>query len=532
MTEPVYTAISFAPVQGFIEKSRKLRDLYGASQILSYISAKIVYRARNIDGVQVISPVPSADNSNMDLIQGLPNRILLEGRFSYNDAKSAIAEGWNEIILGCRSWIEHESQLSSDFTFSGEGWERAWTKWKINAWEIFWGEGLNIPEAMLALETNKLRRDWTVPNWNGESSSLSGADAIAYPNMDSKDNVGSKYNPGREREELCEFYEKLARALENTKQKDEPIFLDDSERLSIPELIKRLVTHHQVAKHIDEKQSLYAKSFREMLRVQDKEQGGGGYWTGWFMGDGDKVGKHLKGLETAEEIKNFSHSLRDWGRKFQADFKLGRVVYAGGDDFFGVMYGTDKNPQRDGVEAIDFLVKLGSRWDSGKLGVNLSVGFVWAGHSVPQRDVLQHCREAEKNAKNLGRNRFTIRLLFNNGQFVQWTTPWKYLEWLKDYRDRSSPDRKTGKDANWSHVYSDLAQLKSRHAIPPKNAPLTDQPNEAVVALALFGLYFGDEKKEILSQERKSITGSESTKSMTEWIEGMIQVGWQLCSDS
>ena len=196
------------------------------------------------------------------------------------------------------------------------------------------------------------------------------------------------------------------------------------------------------------------------------------------------------------------------------------------------MYGTDKNPQRDGVEAIDFLVKLGSRWDSGKLGVNLSVGFVWAGHSVPQRDVLQHCREAEKNAKNLGRNRVTIRLLFNNGQFVQWTTPWKYLEWLKDYRDRSSPDRKTGKDANWSHVYSDLAQLKSRHAIPPKNAPLTDQPNEAVVALALFGLYFGDEKKEILSQERKSITGSESTKSMTEWIEGMIQVGWQLCSDS
>jgi len=29
-----YTVITFAPVQGFIEKSRKLRDLYGASQIL------------------------------------------------------------------------------------------------------------------------------------------------------------------------------------------------------------------------------------------------------------------------------------------------------------------------------------------------------------------------------------------------------------------------------------------------------------------------------------------------------------------
>ena len=37
-----YTAISFAPVQGFIEKSRKLRDLIGASQILSYLAYSLV----------------------------------------------------------------------------------------------------------------------------------------------------------------------------------------------------------------------------------------------------------------------------------------------------------------------------------------------------------------------------------------------------------------------------------------------------------------------------------------------------------
>ncbi|MFN7715048.1 MAG: type III-B CRISPR-associated protein Cas10/Cmr2, partial [Pseudanabaenaceae cyanobacterium] len=37
-----YTVITFAPVQGFIEKSRKLRDLYGASQILSYLSYCLV----------------------------------------------------------------------------------------------------------------------------------------------------------------------------------------------------------------------------------------------------------------------------------------------------------------------------------------------------------------------------------------------------------------------------------------------------------------------------------------------------------
>lgn len=531
--ESIYTAISFAPVQGFIEKSRKLRDLYGASQILSYLSTKIACRA----GSGVISPVLRDAGSSMDLIQGMPNRILIEGKFSYNDAKSAIAEGWNEIVSGCRGWIEHESQLSNDFTFSEEGWGRAWTKWKINAWEVFWGEGATISEAMLALETNKLRRDWTVPNWNGESSSLSGADAIAYPNMDNKNNVGSKYNPGREREEIREFYDKLARALENTKQRDEPIFLDPSERLSIPELIKRLVTHHQVAKRIDDKQSLYARSFREMLRIKDKDQGEeGGYWTGWFMGDGDRVGKHLQGLTTSEKVQSFSRELRTWGKKFHDDFngklKLGRVVYAGGDDFLGVMYGTLDQPQRTGEEVIQFLVDLGKRWQEGKLGVTLSAGFVWAGHSVPQRDILQHCREAEKRAKNLKRNRVTIRILFNNGQSIDWTTPWQYLEWLKEYRDRSSPERKTGKDANWSHIYSDLAQLKARHAIPPKTAGHIENPNEDVVALSLFGLYFGDEKKKILSENREDITGLESTKSVIEWIDGMIQVGWQLCSNS
>lgn len=236
--EVVYTSVSFAPVQSFIEKSRKLRDLYGASQVLSYLSLKIVCRAQSKNDVRVISPATSADQSNMDISQGMPNRILLEGKFSYNDAKSALVEGWKEIISACRVWIEIDSSLSKDFTFAGEGWDRAWMKWKINAWEIFWGEGSTIEKAMLALENNKLRRDWIVPNWNGESSSLSGADAIAYPNMDNKDNVGSKYNLGQEGKEIREFYDKLARSLENTKQQDEPIFLDPSERLSIPELIK------------------------------------------------------------------------------------------------------------------------------------------------------------------------------------------------------------------------------------------------------------------------------------------------------
>jgi len=69
-----YTAITFAPVQGFIEKSRKLRDLYGASLILSYLSQQIVKEAEKT--TKVISPaLPNVQ-------KGMPNRILLHGEFT------------------------------------------------------------------------------------------------------------------------------------------------------------------------------------------------------------------------------------------------------------------------------------------------------------------------------------------------------------------------------------------------------------------------------------------------------------------
>ena len=537
-----YTVITFAPVQGFIEKSRKLRDLYGASQILSYLSWKIVCAAKS-KGFDVISPAISEDDcinvASVDIVQGMPNRILIKGDFSGNDAHQALMEGWKEIVEACRKWLgENLEDLKTD----DSGWARSWTRWKIHAWEVFRGGGDKIEKAMQDLETRKLRRGWTVPNWNGESSSLSGHDAIAYPNMDREITHENKRNESREREEIINFYERLAAALEGSKQKDEPKYLDPSEKLSIPELIKRLVTHHQVSTLVDrlanenrvikrgDSQPVFRiDNFSELLRKDDES--GETYWTGWFMGDGDEVGKHLKSLTKPEDVTGFSKSLRDWGDKFQKGFKLGRVVYAGGDDFFGVMYSQQKGIKLKGADAIDWLIKLREDWrgedkNSEQLGVKLSLGFVWAGHSVPQRDVLQHCREAEKLAKSLGRDRVTIRVLFNNGQFVQWTTPWEYLKWLKDYRDRDG-------GTNWSHVYGDLAHLKARHAIPSKNAVRQD----SAIALALLDLYFNQnviddklKKSNILSANQPEITGSSKDKDLIQWIENMINVGWQLCS--
>jgi CRISPR-associated protein Cmr2 len=538
-----YTVITFAPVQGFIEKSRKLRDLYGASQILSYLSYCLVKEAGKKHGLTVISPAIKEGELSNDLIQGMPNRILIVGEIerdhAFNLFRNTLYSAWEQLVRACKSWVEKKIPGSYD-------WNMSWKRWEMHAWEIFLGQDASITDAMKDLETRKLRRGWTVPNWNGESSSLSGHDGIAYPNMDRRitpkkeRDSQNQSNPQDLTQEIKAFYKAIAEKLDPSGTENDRAYINENERLSVPELIKRLVTYSEIRDSIDfyrvipakDKKAFELEGFTKLLRKDEKKPET--YWTGWFMGDGDRIGNYLKSLSDPNQVREFSLCLRDWGHKFK-QFDLGRVVYAGGDDFLGVIYGTDETPQRDRQEVVDWLCGLRGQWeelrdamrekglrvnDGEEPDVSLSVGFVWAGHSVPQRDVLQHCREAEKLAKNLGRDRVTIRVVFNNGQYVQWTTPWQYLAWLKDYRDRDG-------ESNWSHVYSDLAELKARHAISPKGMKEADSR----IALELFKLYFGEKNSSELSRKRSDITNKEEPRALIEWIEGMIQVGWQLCSN-
>ena len=224
----------------------------------------------------------------------------------------------------------------------------------------------------------------------------------------------------------------------------------------------------------------------------------------------------------------------------------GRVIYAGGDDFLGVLYSEEPLTKMEElkpvkpkpvkpIEAWDWLHGLPKHWKSLQenlkteldLECTYSLGFVWAGNRVPQRDILQHCREAEKRSKNLDRDRVTIRVVFNSGQFVQWTCPWDCLHILGSYRDR---DGQTGKKASWTHLYNDWAQLQARHAV---NLKQRTENIDDYIALALFKIYFGDQEEDFLIQNCQHLTGKDySSSAIIEWIDGLVKIGWQLCSNS
>ena len=269
----IYTAITFSPVQGFIEKSRKLRDLYGASLILSYLSKKIIDEAKN-QNFTIISPgLPN-------LAKGMPNRILINGDFPQDLVKQTLFNSWKKILWECKQWIE--THVKDVYT-----WDRNWEMWATHTWEYFWGQGDSIISAMDSLENRKLSRDWVGINWIGESSSLTGTDAIAWNGLGSGNRNPKTLNPQREKHQTDQFYERLSAVLEGSSEEvNEGKVLDLNERLSIPELVKRLITlpNTGIPQKFPREDMPFVEKFTELTRKPDPINNISGQWTGWFMG--------------------------------------------------------------------------------------------------------------------------------------------------------------------------------------------------------------------------------------------------------
>ncbi|WP_143289465.1 Cas10/Cmr2 second palm domain-containing protein [Brunnivagina elsteri] len=437
---------------------------------------------------------------------------------------------WKELLYECRTWIE--LKLPDNYH-----WEREWQNLGNHAWEIFWGSADSIELAMDDLERRKLSRSWTALNWIGESSSMTGADAIAFPDLGAETRNPNNRVWRDEKAAIERFYRRLGCFLENLPLDAEPegTLVAKNEKISIGELVKRLIAIYStgIAKklNIPRLEEGFSDIYRRPENITESKKG---RWTGWFMGDGDEVGKHLKNLakvdNSDEEVKRFSSAMCSWGESFAINFRqeLGRVIYAGGDDFLGVIYSEEKKDAVKPQVALDWLIKLPLEWEKHQQNITVSVGFIWAGHSVPQRDILQHCREAEKKAKSLGRNRVTIRVVFNSGQYIEWTCPWDYLKILSQYQDLD------GK-SNWTHIYTDLAHLEAKSAF---NIDKRNFNQEFI--FDFFDIYFPGEGQNLSDYDfAKHVIGftdenegNERIEKIIDWMRNLIKVGFQLCSNT
>jgi CRISPR-associated protein Cmr2 len=613
MSDRVYTAITFAPVQGFIEKSRKLRDLYGSSYLLSFLSQSVCTAAEAHPGCNVVSPALP------NITQGMPNQIIISGLFPEAEAKATFFEAWQCVTETCRQWIEDE--VKENWTYY---WQREWGLWAKYAWEFFWVKGEpeeSITDVRQRLNEAKRSRNWTGVNWVGESSTLSGTDAVAWPELGKIIDPRNYDYPWQkdtatDKSPVEKFYERLSQRLGETFIEATPglhrlsaskkaelsieygsAFIDPDEELNVPELTKRLITHKAIVQKLIEKlenhtylqdlltqveNDLSPETFKDLNRLQHKKRGqkqqssktateDEQYWTGWFQGDGDGASDYLKwlGRQGAERedqgTKDFSHQMRHWGQELKQNAsqhlpnKQSRIIYAGGDDFLGVLYRTDE--QLSPKVCLDWFTTFKSDiWEginpdnSGEKQITPSVGFVWVSPKVPQRDVLQHCRVAEQLAKRNGKDRIAFRIVFAGGNYLEWVCPWRILAegLFKQYRDRNGVQG-ISKGANWIHFFNDVAVLESRHAFGGKHDAQTE------IVVALFKVYFG-ENNDLLSDknwwnirnvenpykiERAGILGDEKSYhkngildqqkiagAINNWVINLAKVGFYLCSDT
>ncbi len=519
-----YTVVTFSPVQEFIEKSRKLRDLYGSSFLLSYL-AYFTAKAAEAKGIATAKQVRVISPGLRSVVRGTPDYIIIQGDFSEQDAvelQEAFNLVWGRIVNICRRWLEDE------FPERRYSWERHWKNWKNHAWEFFWGQGSTIEAANQDLYDRQYhQRNWIGINWEGDSSDLSGADAIAFPDM-------QKSNPARQdhdyhalKEEIGGYYKALSERVgevfiasrpqldrrytgedraEKAKEYGEAI-ISPKERLNIPELIKRLVMIDAIADLINSYDNLrlsesqqylqpvfaatqmakLPKSFKEINRFEEE------YWSGWFVGDGDGMGKYTKNL-TPEELHQFSHDFLEWNDEVfrpqveEGETAVGRLVFAGGDDFMGIFIPErverKTNEILTGKQCWEWWQKFPQKiWAKNRHSKNItvSVGFVWAAPKVPQRAVLQHCNSAERNAKDLGKDRIAIRILFNSGNYLEWSCPWWFLSYRQRYQGSS-----------WFEIFRDVAQLEARHGF--------DRQVDTSVAQEIFAIYFGRDSLEIFGR--------------------------------
>ncbi len=88
-----FTAVTFAPVQSFIRSSRKLRDLYGSSLLLSHLGHALYADASKRLGPQaVVSP------ANVSLSRGVPNALVISGDYRASQARAALLAAWAKVL--------------------------------------------------------------------------------------------------------------------------------------------------------------------------------------------------------------------------------------------------------------------------------------------------------------------------------------------------------------------------------------------------------------------------------------------------
>ncbi len=211
------------PVQGFVAESRRTRDLWASSYLLSFLVKAAIDAVARSGGRIILpdisslpAPVPSGGTPHGNL----PNRFVAEGADpAFDPAKAAasatkaLLDCWRHIAQAV--WDQYLGRVCSQ----GKGTQAIWDRQVHNFWELSWAVG--------SAEDDPLPRR---KNWRTTPATVEPGD---HCTMMGQWQELSGFVRSRERDQQDEFWRVL-------REGGSPLDLEEDERLCAIAFIKRL----------------------------------------------------------------------------------------------------------------------------------------------------------------------------------------------------------------------------------------------------------------------------------------------------
>lgn len=223
--------VSVGPVQGFVAQSRRTRDLWGSSYLLSFLSAHAMRGAEEAGG-RIVQPLVTGDplylwvrgqrEGEPPRIGSVPNHFVLE----VDDDAQEVAQASVRALEGawdvvCRAVWQRFVAHARD---AGEGTREIWNRQVAGFWEVMWTVGpAEAPDSLLA--RRKHWRTHRLPDEPGDKCSV----------MHDLQELS-----GYVRAESCESRSRQDGFWRRIRERTGPLDLRDNERLSAVAIVKRL----------------------------------------------------------------------------------------------------------------------------------------------------------------------------------------------------------------------------------------------------------------------------------------------------
>jgi CRISPR-associated protein Cmr2 len=385
-----YLAVfSITPVQGYINRARKLRDLYAGSKILSFLASVGLKVAINKGGKAVYPPDTKSSS--------VPNKFVFtidaENTGVVKEVMGRIEETIHAEWLALAEITGVPSNLIDDY------WQYSWAALPWNKDKGDYPKTHSKLQGLLAatkLKPNRIRKSQA-----GEKCPLCGENQVW---RELKDNFGRT-------EKLCGVCA-IKRLLPESKIPEKHDLYDLSNQKNFP-ITTDLAAHRYIRDN-----GLTQEDIERLHNERDNKLPNIQKYYAVLLMDGDYMGDLVNKKKSPEEHSELSKTLDDFTANLRHLIaKPGRLIYAGGDDVLAVL------PLDSALETAktireSYIKKVRDRDHAqDKKHISISAALLIVHHKEPLREAIRdahHVLDAISKEK-ADRDALTIRLRKRSG---------------------------------------------------------------------------------------------------------------------